>query len=248
MTIIASIFIVAFTPLSAEVRPLDGTGQIGKEARLPLVLGDTTSYRAGDTVRISGLFELADPTVFFPQAFREAGGALLSDTTSGLQKEARTLWRFSVELRVSRDLAPGDTLLLLAGEALAGADTISAITFSGMMVNQMPQQTYVAAIRTRPVGTRLSYVRFGQLDPGRPNPTVPGQKVTWGFTIDDDSEVIFRIYDATGRMVVREDLGRLEQGIYTHSITPTLATPSGFFIVHLETEIGHDYEVMHVLH
>ncbi len=246
LIIVASISMAAFTPVSAEIRPLDGTGRIGKEVRLPLVLGDTTSYRVGDTVRVSGLFELEQPTVFYPQIFRPLGGDMLQETT--LVPESRTTWRYAFSLRVTRDLGPGDTLLLLVGEALAGSDTVSAITFSGMLVEGMPQQTRVVAIRTETVGNILPYVRFGQLDPGRPNPTVPGGRVTWGFTIDDESEVIFRIYDLTGRMVVEDDLGRLPKGIYTHSITPTLATPSGFFIVHLETEIGHDYEVMHVLH
>lgn len=189
---------------------------------------------------------MEDPTVFYPQLFR----ALQEDQllASTLEAEFDSLYTFSFQVLIARDLLPGDTLLHLAGEGLAGADTVSAVLFSGLLVNGQPLEVVEVSIRTETTGPILPYVRFGQLDPGRPNPTVPGQRVTWGFRIDADSEVIFTIYDVTGRTMIRENLGVLKKGVYTHSITPDLSTPSGFFVVHLETKLGHDYEAMHVLH
>ena len=232
--------------LSASVVPVDGEGIVGKDATLPFLVGGGAGIEPGDTIRLDGRFKLSDPTVFYPIVFRPSpqdellGAALASQTDS--------TWTFSFELVVGRNLLPGDTLLVLAGEALAGADTATAVRFSGLLCNGVPLETVEVRVRTFSIGPQLRYVRFGQLDPGLPNPTVPGRRVSWGFRIDQESDVIFTIYDAIGRMVIRDDLGHLQKGVYIHSITPDLSTPSGFFIVHLSTEIGDDYEVMHVLH
>ena len=232
--------------LSASVVPVDGEGTVGKEASLPFLVGGDSGVEPGDTIRLGGRFKLSDPTVFYPILFRPSTGDEMLG--SALTSQTDSTWTFSFELVVGRTLVPGDTLLVLAGEALAGADTATAVRFSGLLCNGVPLETVEVRVRTISIGPQLRYVRFGQLDPGLPNPTVPGRRVSWGFRIDQESDVIFTIYDATGRMVIRDDLGHLQKGVYIHSITPDLSTPSGFFIVHLSTEIGDDYEVMHVLH
>lgn len=232
--------------LSASVVPVDGEGIVGKEATLPFLLGGDLEVPIGDTIRVSGRFRLGDPTVFYPILFRSAPDDRILD--SDLSSGTDSTWTFDVTLVAGRTIRPGDTLLVLAGEALAGADTATIVRFSGLLYNGTPLETVEVRVRTISIGPQLRYIRFGQLDPGLPNPTVPGQKVTWGFRIDQDSDVTFTIYDVTGRMVIRDDLGHLPKGVYVHSITPDLSTPSGFFIVHLSTEIGDDYEVMHVLH
>lgn len=229
---------------AGAVVPVDGGGLIGKEATVPFVA--ERRLEAGDTVRLSGDFRLDDPTVFYPLLFRMTGPDSL--LVAELSSSTDSTWSFSLSVLLRRDLAPGDTLLLLTGEALAGADTTTRVIFSGLLADGTPREEREVRITTIPIGPSLRYVRFGRLDPGRPNPVVPGDRVSWGFRIDQQSDVIFTIYDLTGRMIIRDDLGRLDKGVYRHSIAIDLSTPSGFYLVHLATELGHDYEEMHVLH
>ena len=243
-------FLVGILSLTSSLRGQvlqigEGTGVVGKEVALPIIVGDTT-FAVGDTVRLTGTMKLANPTVWFPQQIRVSSGALLLE--QGIPIEVDSLRDFSVSLLCEEPFTTGDTLAVVAGEGVAGSDTITGLFLFDLRLGLLSLPSQTTTVTTSALGPRLFYVRFGQLDPGRPNPTVPGQTVTWGFRIDRATPVIFRIYDALGRMIVFDDLGFLEKGVYRHAITPEVSTPSGFFIVHLATEIGDDYEVMHVLH
>ena len=71
--------------------------------------------------------------------------------------------------------------------------------------------------------------------------------MTWGFRIDKESEVIFKIYDVLGQEVNVQDLGVLDKGVYINTFTPDITIPSGMFIVRLITNSGEATQVLHVV-
>ncbi len=218
-------------------------GVVGKEVILPFS-NRGEAVASGDTLRMRGDLKLSRPTVFYPQVFRGAGGTFLDST---LVRHNDSVYSFDLTFRANKDLLPGDTLFVLAGEALAGSDSVTALQFGNLFLNDVPFPDFTAAIVTESIGPPLPYVRFAVLDPGRPNPTQPGRTVTWGFRIDKASEVSFIIYDLIGQQIVVQELGMLEQGVYVNTFTPDFFFPSGMFIVRLTTNSGDAFQVMHVL-
>ena len=229
----------------AQIHVDSARGLVGKELVLPLVYTSTVPLDQDREVVVKGEFKLSNPTVFFPQVFRASPKVALLDST--LDSSTDSTWSFSVQFRTNAQILPDDSLFSLVGEALAGSDSVTSVMFHSLEFDDASVPGVTGTIVTRSVGTRIPYVRFATLDPGRPNPTAPGITVTWGFRIDKASDVTFKIYDMIGQEVEVEDLGWLEPGVYVNTFTPDFFFPSGMFYVRLETNSGEASQVMHVL-
>ena len=229
----------------AQIGVDSATGLVGKEVQLPLTYRGTVPLDAGRELTVQGEFKLSNPTVFFPQAFRTFGKTELLE--SELSSSTDSTWSFVLTIRTVAEIQPGDSLWLLAGEALAGSDSVTSLFFHDMVLGEEVLPDVTGVILTRSIGARIPYVRFATLDPGRPNPTAPGITVQWGFRIDKASDVIFKIYDMLGQEIEVQELGELDQGVYVNTFTPDFTFPSGMFFVRLITNSGEAWQIMHVL-
>lgn len=218
-------------------------GLVGKEVVLPF-LNRGEAIAAGETLTMRSDFQLSNPTVFFPQAFRGGATAVIEGE---LKRFTDSTYSFHLTVQAERAILPGDTLFVLAGEALTGSDSTTDIRFGNSFLNDFPLAGFTSTVVTASIGPPFPYVRFAVLDPGRPNPTKPGLTVTWGFRIDKPSEVTFKIYDLIGKEVAVQELGMLDHGVYVNTFTPDFFFPSGMFIVRLITNSGEASQVMHVL-
>lgn len=241
-------FVGAFLLLCATSAPAQfaadtARGLVGKEVVLPFT-NRGEAIEAGAVLTLRGDVKLSNPTVFFPQAFRDNGSAI---TDSVLERFTDSTYSFALTVQAERAILPGDTLFLLAGEALTGSDSVTALLFGNLFLNETPVADFTATVITESVGPPFPYVRFAVLDPGRPNPTKPGLTVTWGFRIDRPSEVTFKIYDLIGQEIAVQELGMLDNGVYVNTFTPDFFFPSGMFIVRLISNSGEAFQVMHVL-
>ena len=228
-----------------QVRVDTARGLVGKEVSLLFRYDGDQSLDSGSVIDIGGDFQLTHPTVFYPQVFRPGSKVSLIDST--LDSSTDSTWSFSLSLLLHDGVEKGDTLFLLSGEALAGTDSTTLLLFRNLTFAGETFPDMIGTIITESIGPRLPYVRFAVLDPGRPNPTTTGVKVTWGFRIDKESEVIFKIYDVLGQEVNVQDLGVLDKGVYINTFTPDITIPSGMFIVRLITNSGEATQVLHVV-
>lgn len=229
----------------AQIGVDSAVGLVGKEVQLPLTFRGVVPLNADQEFTVRGEFKMSNPTVFFPQVFRPLGAVTVLENR--LERSTDSTWSFTLTLRTTAEVLPGDSLCVLAGEALAGADSVTSLFFHDMFIGEEAIPDITGVILTRSIGSRIPYVRFATLDPGRPNPTAPGITVQWGFRIDKSSEVIFKIYDMLGQEIEVQELGELDQGVYVNTFTPDFTFPSGMFFVRLITNSGEAWQIMHVL-
>ena len=243
--LVAGVILAGFSTVRAQVAVDTADAIVGKTVSLPFLFDRADTLLPGTALTFSAELLLTRPTVFYPQTL--TAGPALSVTASEIEQRTDSTYRISLSLHVDGEVDAGDTLFLLNGEALAGSDSATDLVMTQVSVDGAAHADLIGRIRSASVGSRLPYVRFAILNPGRPNPTETGRLVTWGFRIDKRTEVEFRIYDMIGRLVNFHRYGILDQGVYLHTFTPDPAFPSGMFIVRLITNSGEDYEIMHVL-
>lgn len=242
--LIALTFILTSIHAHAQVIADTARGLVGDEVRLALRTG--VAIDSADSIILRGTFLLSNPTVFYPERF--IAGARTSVRTYEIVRTNDSVYSFSVVLAlIDRRIAIGDTLCVLAGEALAGFDTVCTVEFSGLRANDGPLKDAVGVIVTHSVGTPSSYVRHATLEQGYPNPAQRYQTVTWAFRIDKESAVSFAIYDLNGQRIANNDLGRLAPGIYTETFNIGYDVPTAPYLVELTTNTGIARGWMHVV-
>ena len=237
--------VILLPNVQSQIRVDTARGFVGKEVDIPFFYDVDLTLDSGSIISLQGDFKLTQPTVFYPQVFRPGTALHIVDSTLSRSTDSTGSW--SITLQLTRDMGRGEVLFSLAGEALAGTDSVTQLLFTNVMLDGSAITSLTAVVITESVGTRLPYVRFAVLDPGRPNPTTIGKKVTWGFKIDKESEVFFKIYDLLGREVSVQDFGVLQKGVYINTFTPDITTPNGVFVVRLITNSGEATQVMHVV-
>jgi hypothetical protein len=236
----------ALAPASAGAQVVADTGRglVGEEVRL--ALRTTSAIDAADSLTLRGAFHLSNATIFYPERF--VGTSQTEVLRSTLVRMTDSTYSFDVVLRApGAALAPGDTLCMLAGEALTGYDSVCVVSFSGLRANDGPASEARGVIVSRSVGTPLPYVRYATLEPGYPNPARRYQTVTWGFRIDKLSPVRFSIYNTAGMRIAEHDLGERAPGIYVETFTIGFDVATGVYLVGLNTNSGDAWTWMHVV-
>lgn len=222
-------------------------GLVGQEMRLPLRLARVDSL-GGGRLRIEGDIRLDNPTVFLPERFVALpGDSIVESNITLVDTRFHMVRRFSLTLQTGGEARGGDTVVLLAGEALAGNDSCSLVTLDGVTIDGRSAAPRSVLVRTRSVGTPFPYIRFATLEPGVPNPSRRGDRVSFGFRIDKDSDVEFRIYALNGEQLYHRDLGYLEFGSYSFTFDVDFSVSSGPYLVRMSTNTGEDYQLFHVM-
>ncbi len=230
----------------AQVFPADIVrGVVGEELAIPILVGE--GVMTGDTVILQGSFKLGDATVFFPFRF----DAPERDTIPEWDIITLTDSTYTFTVTIHRSDVPNneenDTLCYLAGEALAGADSICSLQFTNLLIDGQSVNDATGTIITESIGTPFPYVRFATLEPGYPNPIFPGTEVTWGYRIDKTSDVTFIIYNDIGEEMVHDDLGMIEHGVHLYRYTPGKEFASGVYFIRMKTNSGEASETLHIL-
>ncbi len=221
-------------------------GLVGSEMMVPLrvAIADTDATE----LRLDGVIMLANPTVFYPERFIALGGdSIVSFSIVSIDSRFHQLDRFSLTIHHDTAGLPRDTLCLIGGEALAGNDSCTIVSFDSLTSGGGALAADDVLALTRSIGAPFPYVRFATLEPGVPNPSKRGDEVAFGYRIDKDSEVTFRVYTLTGAQVYYDDLGYVPYGSYTFRYPIGFEIPSGPFIVRMTTSTGDDYQMFTVI-
>jgi hypothetical protein len=243
-----TLLIVAATLLcgsaSAQIVVDTARGLVGEEVRL--ALRATSAIDSIDRFTLRGSFHLGNATVFYPERF--VAGPRTSVESFSLVKHTDSTYDFEVAITPSGGrIAAGDTLCLLAGEALAGYDSVCVVSFAALRANDGPESEATGVVVTRSIGTPLPYVRYATLEPGYPNPVARYETVTWAFRIDKGSNVRFEIYNLVGERIAMHDRGALAPGIYTESFEVGFDVATGIYLIGMSTNSGNAYQYFHVV-
>jgi hypothetical protein len=241
------LFLFAAIPSMAQPYMDSARGLVGKEMTVPLRMIAPQSGPPGATT-LEGSFLMTNPTIFYPERFvAMEGDSILASTLTRLTDST---YNFSVTVATPRDTVhPGDTLALLAGEALASSDSIGFLYFYA------GSQTGIAGeevtLRTTSIGNKLHYIRPPSLTPAFPNPSKRGTVVRFGYLVDRPSEVTFKIYAVTGEEIVSIDAGRITQSDVSRGqmlqFEITFDISSGIYFVRMVTNSGEAYTKMTVI-
>jgi hypothetical protein len=240
------LLVLAFTPAAARAQVAADTarGLVGEEVRL--AMRTSGALDAADSLTLRGSFHLGNATVFYPERF--VAGPRTAVARYDLVKLTDSTYTFTVVLTLpAGPIVAGDTLCLLAGEALAGYDSVCRVSFTGLRANDGPPSEATGTIITRSVGTRLPYIRYATLEPGYPNPAARYQTVTWAFRIDKASPVRFGIYNLAGEQISDHDLGELGPGIHIETFEIGFDVATGVYLVGMTTNSGNAWQYMHVV-
>lgn len=243
--VLASLLVAFAAPAaSAQIRSDTARGLVGNEVRLALKTG--IRMDSSDSIILRGSLHLSNPTVFYPERF--VAGDRVEVSSYELKRANDSVYSFTVVI-APRDghVDADDTLCLLAGEALAGYDSVCTIRFTGLRANDGPENSATGVIITHSVGTPAPYVRHATLEQGYPNPARRYQTVTWAFRIDKASPVSFAVYDPTGQRISNDDLGMLDPGVHTKTFEVSYDVSTGAYLVSLTTNSGLAWGWMHVL-
>ena len=246
---ILTLFVLTIaTTIAAVAQPYrdEARGLVGKEMIVPVRMIDPENGHVGPTT-LRGSFLLTNPTVFYPERFVALEGDTILAST--LTRLTDSTYDFSVTVGTPRGVVqPGDTLLMLAGEALASSDSIGFIYFHLDLSSPYGAEV---TLRTTSIGNRLHYIRPPSLTPAFPNPSKLGTRVRFGYLVDKPSEVTFRIYAITGEQIVEIDAGFIDQANVSRGQTLdfeiTFDISSGIYLVRMITNTGDAYTKMTVI-
>ncbi|MDB5033498.1 MAG: hypothetical protein JWQ98_739 [Chlorobi bacterium] len=215
-------------------------GLVGEHLRVRIII--PPGGPAAGPALLRGTLRLSNPTVFFPDSLIAARAGAITGYSLTARKDS--IYDFSISLL--RDTAMADTIYL-AGEALAGSDSVCVILLNDITLDGAPRESASGAVLTRSVGPPLPYVRFAILDQNYPNPARQGSPTTWAYRIDRLSDVRFYFYTVTGAELFVADLGTQPIGPHTFIYTPGIDVPCGVYLVRLVTNSGFADKVMHIV-
>ncbi len=229
-------------PLYTQAQsPIDtARGSVGQKLLLPVRLTEPLS---SDVFMLSGTLILSNPTVFFPEAFNVPQGASL--LASSLTRVNDSTYTFFCSVRRPAPNAINnnrDTVCFLAGEALAGSDSLCVVRFTKLVLGNRSIADVQGIILTRSFGTPLPYVRFAELGQSYPNPAPHGTLITWAYRIDKASEVVFDFYNVLGQRIVTVSDGVQPFGVHYFKLNPAVlfeTFSTGAFWVQMRTNSGN---------
>jgi len=245
LLLLLPLMVTAFVGVRAQIVMNDTHGLVGEEVRIalryPSLPGDSSA-----TVKMEGDLTLSNPTVFFPERFDPPVGAVVLDQR--LTRLTDSTYTFSLAVRFDSGERPGvDTLCYLAGEALAGYDSVCVVRLSNGTLDGGIFLPASGVVTTTSIGTPRPYVRYATLERNYPNPVFRGAKTTWTYRIDKQSLVGFTIYNIQGEEVIVMNLGVQSPGVHQISLTPGYDVATGIYWARLHTNSGDAYQPMHVL-
>lgn len=228
-----------FNNLIAQLKLMPASGTVGKEMQIIM------SFEADSTLssvsEMQGVIHLTNPTLFYPERFVAASAI----GSSELIRVNDSTYNFKIKFLQN---VTNDTLLGIAGEALAGNDSVGFLIIDSLVINNKKNNSLLQAkITTQNIGSPLFYTRYSTLEQNYPNPVNRGKTTTWAYKIDKKMRVIFHIYNLIGEEFLADDLGILDHGVYKYTLNVDRQLPMGAYFIRLEAENNSATQVMHVV-
>lgn len=201
--------------LYAQYRLDTSRAIVGEQAVLSLI-NSRNSFRSGDTVRISALLRLGNPSVWYPEILQTPDG--LQTIRQVFQRQNDSTWRLQYNVRLNNSVL--DTMFKIRGKTLAGYDSLCTVLLDSLIIQEKPYKPLTGLIQTRTLATPRLFIRFADLLPSFPHPSHRNEPITWIYNIDLTSDITFRIYDLTGKEVVVFHEGQKTPGTHRFTLVP----------------------------
>jgi hypothetical protein len=212
---------------------------VGKEITIEDTL-TLTSQVPVDTINVVGLIQIQNQTMFYPDSISYE----LLNTDYNVEFNAmgstdyNNNWSYSATIITGSKPAEIELRITIYGEILAGNDSTCQVKVTRRKINNNPFEDFIVNLKVSNVGAPLPYIRFPYLSAGYPNPVSRYQPIYWEYWFDQDSEIIFTLYDLVGKAKIIKNLGYQKKGIYNFSFIPDYKTSSGLYFLMLSTNSG----------
>lgn len=205
--------------------------------------GNQQSISFSTDVILEGRVFLSNPTVFFPREW--LGGNRTTLLERSLTRLNDSMYTFVVRFRCTSPQAC-DSLLRLRGEILAPSDSICTIRLYNMRLTDSRGSRAIAStsavLRVESIGTPLPIIRVPSLTQNAPNPVMRGGSTSWGYRIDEASDVTFSIFTATGQEIARLERKNQPRGVHTETWTPIGLQSGGVYYVRFSCSTGEIWQ------
>lgn len=194
-------------------------------------------------VALEGRVLLSNPTVFFPREW--LGGNRTTLLERSLTRLNDSVYTFAVRFRCASSQAC-DSLLRLRGEILAPSDSVCTIRLYNMRLTDSRGSRGIAStsavLRVESIGTPLPIIRVPSLTQNAPNPVMRGESTSWGYRIDEASDVTFSIFTTTGQEIARLERKNQPRGAHTETWAPIGLQSGGVYYVRFSCSTGEIWQ------
>lgn len=212
---------------------------VGKEITIEDTLA-LSSLVPFDTINVVGLIQIQNQTMFYPDsmAYEVINTDFSVEFNVLVSTDYNNSWSYSATIVTRSKPAELKFRIIIYGEILAGNDSICQVKLTNRKINSNPFENLTVNLKVSNVGAPLPYIRFPYLSAGYPNPVSRHNSISWEYWFDQDSEIIFTLYDLVGKAKIIKNLGYQKKGIYNFSFIPDYKTSSGFYFLLLSTNSG----------
>ena len=127
-----------------------------------------------DTITLTGLIKLSEPTLFYPEYFQlDTNFKLINQSISKID-----YYSSSFTLNLKNINLIKDYNIELCGIVLAGASEFCKVILDSVKINGMDSVILlIATLKATSIGAPLPYIRFATIDNGFPNPIFTGNTI-----------------------------------------------------------------------
>jgi hypothetical protein len=211
------IFILLFIPLT-----------LFADRELSVFVGDTFDFsyslKFKNLQKLSIQIEIDNPTLLLPEQI-----IIKNDTTELI---ADSKYIFSAN---DINLNSNDSLLFtVSGLVLAGNDTTANANVSFIINDnfEINNEVKFTILNYAP----MPYIRFPEVLSIYPNPVYDENTINVIYQLDEDSEVLFRIYSLSGKLMYEKETRLLEKGEKMQIISTEQLTDSGIYLLLIKTK------------
>lgn len=198
---------------------------------------------ASGEVTLEGRIFLSNPTVFFPREWLSGARTMLAERV--LTRLSDSTYSFVARFHCT-SAQHCDTLFRLRGEILAPSDSVSTIRLYNVRLTDSHGSRIIPAtssvLTVESIGAPFPIIRVPSLSQNAPNPVMRGGSTSWGYRIDEASDVTFSIFTATGQEVERIERKNQPRGVHVETWTPIGYNSGGVYYVRFTCSTGEIWQ------
>jgi len=192
----------AYSQLSAE----DANVIVGNEFEINFFENNIDS--TNDIIELSFDIKLSNPTVAYLLEIAEKENTLIKPS---LIRENDSLYKVSLKIN-NTSTQKLNNIFSIKAFALAGNDTITYLNFSNIIINGKVSDDFEIKIISKSIEGAIIYLRKPTIRAVYPNPVNSNSSIYCTFSIDEELDIEFVLYDLSGRAFKSLSLDKVQKG------------------------------------
>lgn len=216
---------------------------IGTTIKIPVIYNDSLSQNK--LIHFQSDLFIKNPTVFYPEKIVQSKDYTLQNDS--LIRLTDSTYHLKFDLILESEFIVGDTLFYIQGELLAGSSTITQLSFTKVKLDDSLMEDFSSQVENYSSAGIITYHRFPHIFEYYPNPVNVGDKSTWVYYIDKDSDIKIWLCDLRWKQILLEEKKNVEKGIHVFEYFPTIEISMGLYWLMIETNLGYMTEPIFII-